>query len=302
MSGPDKVRRLAFLGLRRLSGIAGDWPRRSYPLAVCRALASAYLRPDRVSMQGLSMYLNSTDCAMSPILRRQRAWEPFETKVFLSLLSPGNRVVDVGANIGYYTLLAARAVGPRGSVLALEPEWLNYLLLRLNLGENGIRHARAVRAAAGEKRGEGHLYLSTWNKGDHRVFGGDDPRDHIGVPVVSLDEVVGGEHGRISLVKMDVQGAELKVLRGMECVLSESRGVRVITEFLALGSGGGGRLFRSLARPPARQGVPPATYRRGYVHPGLCRPPGAPPPVPVPPGRFHESTLGARVSDPPRRE
>jgi FkbM family methyltransferase len=122
----------------------------------------------------LVMHLHdSADIHISEQLRSQGIWEPYETRLLCELLQPGQRFVDAGANIGYFTLLAAFLVGESGQVFAFEPEPRNMLLLTRSLEANRLS-SRVVAEQAGlsERDGQALLHLHPANKGDHQL-----PRD-----------------------------------------------------------------------------------------------------------------------------
>ena len=111
------------------------------------------LKPSTVEVLGHRIHLDPGD---SLLLSVNGAYEESEARLFEQSIRPGDVVVDIGANIGYYTLLAARAAGPQGHVYAFEPERGNYGLLTRNLAENGYTnvsaHDTAVMAQSGEQR------------------------------------------------------------------------------------------------------------------------------------------------------
>ena len=93
------------------------------------------------------------DARFAPFVARHGLWEPPETLCLLRMLEPGMHVVDVGAHVGYYSLLCARCVGAQGSVRAFEPEPDNFRLLHANLLLNDVRNVRTQRVAkAGASR------------------------------------------------------------------------------------------------------------------------------------------------------
>src|SRR5262249_36182110 len=149
-------------------------------------------------------------------------YEPFETGLLQNQLRPGDVVVDVGANIGYYTLLFARCVGPRGRVFAFEPDQTNFDLLRRNVERNGYTNVTLVRKAVAAQSGKLRLYLCEDNKGDHRTYDSHDGRPSLEIDAVSLDDYFAGERGSIALIKMDIQGAEEGALRGMRRLLADN--------------------------------------------------------------------------------
>ena len=137
-----------------------------------------------------------------------------------SRIKPGMTVVDIGANQGLYTLLFARLTGTDGTVLAFEPDELLHAALEENLAFNQARNVRAFHLALGSRRDTLTLYRSMLNSGDNRLasksaLGG--LREAVQVQIERLDQVLAGEH--IDFVKMDVQGWEMEVFRGMQELL-----------------------------------------------------------------------------------
>jgi FkbM family methyltransferase len=182
------------------------------------------LRDDQAEVLGHHMWLDPNDSLRLSIVG---VFEPFETSLFQQAIHPGDVVVDVGANIGYYTLLAARAVGPTGHVYAVEPDPANFALLERNVTHNGYAdRVTLVQAAAGAEPGEAALYRSADNHGDHRLFAVPD-REALRVDVVRVDDVVAGP---ADVVKVDVQGFEPAVLAGMQELLAASPHLTLFTE------------------------------------------------------------------------
>jgi FkbM family methyltransferase len=134
------------------------------------------------------------------------------------LVRPGTTVIDVGANIGFFTLKFAEWVGPSGNVIAIEPDEENFSALRVAIsrspfGSRVITH----KAVAAERPGVRWLERNEMHPGDHKIALGN---KGIEVTAVSVDALV--EQGRlppVSLMKIDVQGAEMMVLAGARRML-----------------------------------------------------------------------------------
>lgn len=162
------------------------------------------------------------DDYISRRITEQGVWEPYETSLLTSILRPGAVFVDVGANIGYFSVIAARLVGDSGMVFAFEPGRENCELLRDNLELNDCRHVvTVVEAGLALAAGRGRLYLSADNAGDHQIFAGGDGRDHQGVKLLNGSDYLRGRLSRMDLLKVDVQGAEYAVLAGLLPLLQE---------------------------------------------------------------------------------
>ncbi len=189
----------------------------------------------RSDVFGHSMLLDPNDHVVSPILWEEGAFEPFETSLMQLELKEGDVVVDVGANIGYYTLIFARRVGPAGKVYAFEPDPNNFELLRKNVQINGYHNVILERKAVAERTGQRRLYLAPHNKGDHRLYASPENRPWVDVQTVALDDYFAIRQERIDLIKMDIQGAEGLALAGMPRLLEDNPGVRLVTEFWPAG-------------------------------------------------------------------
>lgn len=151
-------------------------------------------------------------------------------RLFDRLVPRGGTVVDVGANIGYNAVYAARLAGPGGRVVAVEPAPDNVALLRENVERTGCGHVAVHAVAAGARRETRELFL----RGDVSAVNSLFPDSMYGVvtgvtrvPVVPLDDLVPGD---ADLVKIDVEGAELEVLAGMSRLLARP-GLALIAEW-----------------------------------------------------------------------
>jgi FkbM family methyltransferase len=142
-------------------------------------------------------------------------------------------VVDVGANVGMYTLIAARAVGQSGRVIAFEPTPRTFAILKDNIQINGLLETGRVElhdVAITDRMGTARFGVHAANSGHNTLFPeGDDVRV-IDVPTTSLDIVLADE-ARVDVVKIDAEGAEPLIWAGMSGVLTRSPGIRVFLEF-----------------------------------------------------------------------
>ncbi len=162
----------------------------------------------------------SDDEHISVQIAASGVWEPFETELVARLLQVASAAgrplfVDCGANIGWFTLLAAE-LGV--DVVAFEPTPANAALLRRNVATNGLDgHVAVHECALGAEAGMAELHLSPTNQGDHRLHQGvswnsEKLRKSIGITVATLDEVLAGR--RPAVIKIDTQGSETLILRG----------------------------------------------------------------------------------------
>ncbi len=179
---------------------------------------------------------SSPDQYISGDLLRDKIWEPFETEVFRRLCMPGDFVVDIGANIGWYSVIASRLVGSLGRVLSLEPDAANLCLLKKNLAKSGgAGHNEILNVALGDRVTNSKLFLSETNLGDHRLFDDGEPRDSIIVKVQTLDALFADSARKPTLVKSDTQGSEARIFRGAGRLLAEGWRPVFILEFWPFG-------------------------------------------------------------------
>lgn len=162
------------------------------------------------------------DLVISRFILDNQVWEPIESDLIVRLLSPGDRVVDIGANIGYFTVLFSQLVGSHGKVYGFEPETNNFSLLNANVLLNKLDNVTIENLALSDDEREYCLYLSPQNKGDHRIsFTAG--RDTQNVTSTSLDRYFFANDEKIQLIKSDTQGHELHVLKGMVNVIKRNR-------------------------------------------------------------------------------
>ena len=184
---------------------------------------------------GGSLYVHLLDLGVGRPLYTGLDYEPDETAFLRHSLKPGMTAIDIGANVGYMTVLASQAVGSSGRVLAVEPDPGNSRLLTANIARNGCTNVTVCRSAVGSKPGSATLYQSAWNMGNHRLNAGPSGRAiasrAIEVPVETIDRLA-AQHDlrRVDLIKMDIEGYEPGALAGMREIIRRDRPV-VLTEF-----------------------------------------------------------------------
>ncbi len=161
-------------------------------------------------------------------------WETPYTALFTRLLAPGQTVLDLGANHGVYALLAAQAVGPAGRVHAFEPNPRLAHLVDLSLRLNGFGGWAEVHAVgASDAAGTARLVFLDAFSGGGAVASGADAAQQPGVDcrLVVLDEMFADPAFRPDVVKMDVEGYEGRVLRGMRGMIARAPDLRLMMEF-----------------------------------------------------------------------
>ena len=150
---------------------------------------------------------------------------------FASHLKPGQVVYDVGSNVGFMTLVAAKLVGPTGAVIAFEPSRETARQLAIQIKVNGLENVTVKRVAVSDREGVSRLMIINGSSDMARLDGtasrGGFTADSEQVPTTTLDKVI-TEHPVPDLLKIDVEGAELMVLRGASRLLRDHRPVILI--------------------------------------------------------------------------
>jgi FkbM family methyltransferase len=164
-------------------------------------------------------------------LRTPHGWRLFAygfcepaARTMRSLLRPGDVVIDGGANIGLYAALAAARVGPHGQVVACEPSPATMTLLRANIERNRFDWVELREVALADAPGRLAMHMFEPGSGytsfapAHTVEG-----DRVDVEVTTLDDLAATLDRAVSLVKLDIEGAELRALRGATVMLRDLR-------------------------------------------------------------------------------
>lgn len=189
------------------------------------------ITPSKIDLDGHTIYLDRGD---SLGLSSKGIYEPIETKLIQNLVKPGDVVIDVGANIGYFTLQFARLVGKDGHVIAFEPEIGSFGLLEKNIRTNKYKNVEVHQLAVSDKNGELNLYVDNLGNLDHQIFNSTKYRSVQTVRCIALDEFLENQK-RIDLIKMDIQGAEGKAINGMRTIFISHPELILLTEYWPLG-------------------------------------------------------------------
>lgn len=187
-----------------------------------------------ITNEGFSMILDPEDKIISRTIAVSGWWEPSETKFLKKIVKEGMTAVDIGANIGYFTILLSKLVGPNGRVISFEPNPNSFSILKRNIMENKLDNVLPVQKAVTNYEGKTKLYVSTDNHGDNRIFGfqieeTDENRHEIIVDTTFLDRELLNE--KIDVMKIDAQGSELHIMEGGTETIQKNRALKIILEF-----------------------------------------------------------------------
>lgn len=187
-----------------------------------------YLKPI-MQWDGHTVSMNPSDFGVSFELQSTGEYEGASMEECKKNLKPGMVFVDVGANIGLFTLTAARQVGPTGHVYAFEPGKGNCALLRKNIEQNGYKNVTVIEKAVTDKSGTCTLFESEFNPADHRIYEVSKDRKQVTIECIALDDYF-KLGATIDMVKMDIEGAEELAIKGMERILIDSKTLQLIVE------------------------------------------------------------------------
>ncbi|MFA6554486.1 MAG: FkbM family methyltransferase [Candidatus Paceibacterota bacterium] len=185
--------------------------------------------PPQINIQEGTIILDQTDVAVSGTLALG-SFEDTEIELFRKSLKNGFTVVDIGANIGYYTIIASGHIGSNGKIFAYEPENRNYSFLQKNIEVNRLTNVKAQKIGLSDKKGSNTLYLDPNNKGHHSlVYDKDKPG--LTIELDTLDNSL-KQFGspKIDIIKIDIEGAEFLALEGMRETIQKSPNLIIFTE------------------------------------------------------------------------
>jgi FkbM family methyltransferase len=156
--------------------------------------------------------------------------QPATTRIFKALLKQGDCVVDIGAHVGYFTMMAAQLVGWRGKVFAFEPDSTNMRALYANIELNKFENIEPCMMALSNCSGESTFYISSRESARHSLIKTREHDDQITVNVAKLDDIILLKKYSIKLIKTDTEGNELAVLQGARQTIMSNYSVKLIVE------------------------------------------------------------------------
>lgn len=179
---------------------------------------------------GLKLFALGDDVGFTPHMLFEGYWEYWLTRHFAAAIRPGDTAIDIGANLGYYTLLAADLVGPGGRVVAVEPNPEVFRCLAASIQVNGFApraEARQIALAAPGEHGARPFFVPTGEpKNGRLLLPGEDSgflAAHGTVSQVPLGQLYPDDFQRVDFIKIDVEGAELAVLESLHPILARFR-------------------------------------------------------------------------------
>lgn len=184
---------------------------------------------------GPKIFLDTRDSSLAPIIIQYGCWEKWVTDVFLSLVKQGMTVLDIGANCGYYSLLAAQAVGSSGQVHCVEPNPFLHNNLTRSFLINGYNQVKLHKVAFSDKEGEVFLYSAGDFSGGATIY--EIPSSYtaygaikkVKVPAVNFAKYF--PNIKAHVIKIDIQGAEPHLVDGLLKIAEKSGTLDILIEY-----------------------------------------------------------------------
>lgn len=184
---------------------------------------------------GIKMRIDKHDTVISDYLSENKVWDDYQTTIIKNILKQGDIAIDIGAHIGYYTLLFAKLVGPSGKVYSFEPEIHNFKLLKQNIEANKFDNIHVYKKAVASKKSYRTLYIHRTNTGDNRLFYSPGFSKKVSVETVSLDHFLGSKLKAVNFMKVDIQGFEFRALQGMKDLITKNPSLNMVVEYCPKG-------------------------------------------------------------------
>ena len=181
------------------------------------------------------MFLDKWD---SLDLSINQIYNKFETEIVKNQIKESDIVIDIGAHIGYFSLIFAKLVGNNGKVFSFEPEPENYKILKKNIEINNYQNVILEQKGVSDINNSVKLYSGSTSSGSSRIYKPEQNlskfnKNTIDIQTIILDEYFSklGLTNKINFIKMDIEGAEILALKGMQKILRESENLKIFTEF-----------------------------------------------------------------------
>jgi len=207
--------------------LAGHRLERIYPFKILNSFIISYFKPDFIEIYGHKMFLDKKDCLRLSV---HGVYEELETKTINENIKEGDTVLDIGANIGYYTLIFARLVGKSGKVFAFEPDPENFSILERNIKINNYKNVTLVKSAVSNFSGKTKLFLSDDAK-LHSLYKNNENGKAIEIKTIKLDDFFKDYKNGINFIKIDIEGSEMPAFEGMSQIIRKNNNIKIATEF-----------------------------------------------------------------------
>jgi len=193
-------------------------------------IIQSFSKSDFVEIEGRKIFTQNNDGLALSIFK---IYEPNQTEVVKKYVHEGDTVIDIGAHVGYYTLLMAQLVGKNGKVYSFEPDPVNFQLLKKSVEINGFENVVLIQKAVSNITDKVKLFLGNDDSAINRIYDAKlgDTKESIDVESVTIDEYFKENDELVNFIKIDSEGSEVKIINGMKQFLSRNQELVMMTEF-----------------------------------------------------------------------
>jgi FkbM family methyltransferase len=231
------MKKMVFLALCKVSRFSSRFLEKIPVLITIRDICYYITNPNElvlIKVMNKKMYVNSNDIGIAYPLLKSGIYEEYETETFKNLLQSNTIFIDIGANIGYYTLIAASKIKD-GQIYSFEPVKSNYKLLTKNIKINNINNVKAFQKAISNRNGKIKIFIDGTNLGNHSLAKNNviDKTESTEVETIRLDSFFNNLEEIIEedfLIKIDTQGAEGLIVEGAHNLLL-NKNIKILMEF-----------------------------------------------------------------------
>ena len=231
------MKKMVFLALCKVSRFSSRFLEKIPVLITIRDICYYITNPNElvlIKVMNKKMYVNSNDIGIAYPLLKSGIYEEYETETFKNLLQSNTIFIHIGANIGYYTLIAASKIKD-GQIYSFEPVKANYKLLTKNIKINNINNVKAFQKAISNRNGKIKIFIDGTNLGNHSLAKNNviDKTESTEVETIRLDSFFNNLEEIIEedfLIKIDTQGAEGLIVEGAHNLLL-NKNIKILMEF-----------------------------------------------------------------------
>ena len=194
----------------------------------------AVIFPFSVKIKGVFVYYNSLDRMIATILWKFGFLEGYEMNLFLSFLKEGDVMLDVGANMGVYSLISSSKIGRNGKIIAFEPDSDNFKIIKKSIEVNRFNNISVFPFAVSDKEEQIFFEKNTFNSGNHHIRKKKTSVTQSSIDAIKLDDFLKKEE-KIDIIKMDIQGAEFFAFHGMKEIIEKFPNILIFAEYWVYG-------------------------------------------------------------------
>lgn len=186
---------------------------------------------------GLRLYVYPPDDESTRVIYFTGYFEPNEFKILNKILEPGMVFLDLGANMGLYSIFASKKVGKSGLIVSIEPSRREFKRLQSNVEINQLRNISMIKAAVSRSEGEADLLVATNDHAGHNTLGNFafeeiKLKQKERVVVKTIDGIVSKLNlPRVDVIKIDIEGSEFFALEGAKITLKHFKPILILELF-----------------------------------------------------------------------